>query len=260
MSFIRQQTSIAGAPLAWREAGAGPPLLFLHGAGGADSALPFLLPLTARFRVLVPDHPGFGASGEPPWLRDIHDLAYAYLDFLEALQLDAVHLLGTSLGGWVALEIAIRDCARLASMTLVAAAGIPPGEIPIGDLFAWSDAERVRQLVASPDFAARILALPQSAEQAALARRNDAAARRLSGEPPFVDPGLETWLRRIRVPTLVVWGEADRLFPVAYGRKLATLIPGARLALLPACGHLPQVEQPDELAALFEAHVAGTSA
>lgn len=260
MSFVQHQVTIAGARLAYREAGSGPTLLFLHGAGGADSALPFLLPLTERFRVLVPDHPGFGRSDEPAWLEDVHDLAYAYLDFLETLQLERVHLLGTSLGGWVALEVAVRCSARLASLALVAAAGIRPGDIRTGDLFAWSPEERVRQLVASQDFAARILALPQSAEQAALARRNDAATRRLRGEPGFVDRGLDKWLHRIRLPTLVAWGESDRLFPVEYGRRLAGLIPGARFALLRECGHLPQIEQPDELAALFEAHVAGASA
>ncbi len=116
MSFVQHQVTIAGARLAYREAGSGPTLLFLHGAGGADSALPFLLPLTERFRVLVPDHPGFGRSDEPAWLEDVHDLAYAYLDFLETLQLERVHLLGTSLGGWVALEVAVRCSARLASL------------------------------------------------------------------------------------------------------------------------------------------------
>ncbi|MCU0761006.1 MAG: alpha/beta hydrolase [Steroidobacteraceae bacterium] len=258
MAFIQREIELNGSRLCYREAGSGPVLLFLHGAGGAESALPFLLPFTADHRVLVPDHPGFGRSADPAWLDDIHDVAYAYLDFLDALDLRGVHLLGTSLGGWVAMEIAIRCSARLASLTVVAAPGIPPGDIPTGDLFGWGPEERVRQLVASPAFAARILALPQTAEQAQAARRNDATTARLSGQPRFVDRGLGKWLHRIRVPTLVAWGDTDRLFPPEYGRRLAWSIPGARFTLLRDCGHLPQVEQPDVLADLVRQHVAGT--
>lgn len=256
MTFETRDLMLAGARLAYREAGSGPALLFLHGAGGAESALPFLLPFTVDHRVIVPDHPGFGRSADPAWLHDIHDVAYAYLDFLEALDLRGVHLLGTSLGGWIAMEIAIRCSARLASLTVVAAAGVRPGDIPTGDFFAWSAEERVRQLVASPAFAARILALPQTPEQAEVARRNQSTTTRLCLEPRFFDPGLERWLHRIRLPTQVVWGDTDRLFPLEYGRRLASLIPGARLDVIDDCGHLPQVEQPDALAEIVRRNLA----
>jgi pimeloyl-ACP methyl ester carboxylesterase len=257
MTFLQREIELNGARLAYREAGAGPVLLFLHGAGGAESALPFLLPFTVEHRVLVPDHPGFGRSADPAWLDDIHDVAYAYLDFLDALDLRGVHLVGTSLGGWIAMEVAIRCSARLASLTVVAAPGIRPGDLPTGDYFAWGPQERVRQLVASPAFAARILALPQTPEQARAAQRNDATTARLSGQPRFVDPGLGKWLHRIRLPTCVVWGDTDRLFPQEYGRRLAAMIPGARFTLLRDCGHLPQVEQPDALADVVREQLAG---
>lgn len=261
--FEPRRITIAGSPLHYRQsrapgATAGGvsvprgPLLFLHGAGGAESALPFLARFAAAMPVLVPDHPGFGQSPDPAWLDNIHDAAYAYLDFLEALDLRDVHLVGSSLGGWLALEIAIRDASRLASLTVIGAAGIRPGQIPTGDLFMWSPEERVRNLVADPALAERILALPQTAEQQDVALRNHFTTAKLAWEPRFFDPHLEKWLHRLRLPTHVIWGAQDRLFPPEYGQRLASMIPAARWSVIEGCGHLPQVERPDELAALVQ--------
>ncbi|HYJ44927.1 MAG TPA: alpha/beta fold hydrolase, partial [Xanthobacteraceae bacterium] len=102
--------------------GSGSPMLFLHGGGGAGTWLPFMSRLAATFDVIVPEHPGFGGSDTPPWLDTVPDLANFYLDFFEELGLDGVHLVGQSLGGWVAAELAVRNTSRLASLTLVAAA------------------------------------------------------------------------------------------------------------------------------------------
>lgn len=188
MSFTRRQVSIAGSMLHYRIAGpeTAPTLLFLHGAGGADSALGVLAGFTDRWQVIVPDHPGFGASADPEWLDTIHDAAYAYLDFLEALDLRQVHLVGSSLGGWLAMEIAIRDASRLARLTLIAAAGIRPGDIPTGDLFMWSPEERVRHTIADPQLAEKILAMPQTPEQAEIALRNHFTTAKLAWEPRFL--------------------------------------------------------------------------
>ena len=106
--------TIAGCSVNVMRGGKGPPLLFLHGAGGAGVWLPFMEKLSERYDVIVPDHPGFGRSDTPEWLDDIGDLAFFYLDFLEALDLDDVHLVGNSLGGWIAAEIAIRNTAAAA--------------------------------------------------------------------------------------------------------------------------------------------------
>src|SRR5437868_6036682 len=100
------------------------PLVFLHGAGGHTGWMAFLERLSTRFAVFAPEHPGFGQSDDPPWLDEVADLAYFHLDLLTALGLDRVHLMGTSLGGWVAAEMAVRSTARLASLTLVGAVGV----------------------------------------------------------------------------------------------------------------------------------------
>lgn len=103
--------------------GEGAPLVVLHGASGA-MWLPFMDKLMRRFDVIAPEHPGFGESDTPDWLDTIHDIAYFYLDFLAELKLDGVHLVGPSLGGWIAAELAVRSTARLASLTLADAAGL----------------------------------------------------------------------------------------------------------------------------------------
>src|SRR5262245_14676804 len=116
--------AIRGCNITLMRGGAGEPLLVLHGASGAGAWLPFMASLAEKFDVIVPEHPGYGASDTPDWLDSIHDLAYFYLDFLDELDLDAVHLVGVSLGGWIAAEIAIRNTSRLASLTLARAAGL----------------------------------------------------------------------------------------------------------------------------------------
>jgi pimeloyl-ACP methyl ester carboxylesterase len=258
-SFKSQQVVVAGSRVQVREAGEGTPLLFLHGAGGAESALSWLAPFAQTgMRVIVPDHPGFGGSDDPAWLDNIHDAAYAYLDLLDALDLHDVHVVGMSLGGWIGLEVAVRNTSRLASLTVIGAAGIRPGDIPTGDLFMWSPEDRIRNLVADPALAEKILALPQTPEQQDTALRNFITTAKLAWEPRFFDPHLEKWLHRLRLPTHVIWGREDRLFPPDYGRRLASLIPGARFSVIDRCGHLPQVERPTELTALVRqlAHAA----
>ena len=114
-SATNESYRVAGCSVNVMRGGKGPPLLFLHGAGGAGIWLPFMAALSERYDVIVPDHPGFGRSEQPEWLDELSDLAYFYLDFIEALGLDRVHLIGSSLGGWIAAELAVRSCQRAAN-------------------------------------------------------------------------------------------------------------------------------------------------
>src|ERR1700704_6168934 len=136
--------TVNGCTIGQMRGGSGPPLVVLHGASGAGTWLPFMAALAEKFDVIVPEHPGFGASDTPDWLDNIHDLAYFYLDFLDALDLTGVHLAGLSLGGWVAAELAVRDTARLASLTLVGAAGIHVKGVAQIDPFLRTDEQRIR--------------------------------------------------------------------------------------------------------------------
>jgi pimeloyl-ACP methyl ester carboxylesterase len=225
------------------------PLVFLHGAGGHTGWMAFLEELSARFAVFAPEHPGFGQSDDPPWLDDIADLAYFHLDLLAALGLDRVHLMGTSLGGWIAAEMAVRNTARLASLTLVGAVGITAGGEPIADIFRMPDAENLRRFYADPERAARRLGDLTKADMNIVAK-NRATVMRLA-YPHFHNPGLAKWLHRIDVPTLLLWGAEDGLVPAKFGEAYEALIPGSRLVVLPQAGHAPFDEQKNAFLAAF---------
>ena len=136
--------AVRGCNITLMRGGAGRPLLMLHGAGGAGNWLPYMADLAARHDVIVPEHPGFGASDTPDWLDTIPDLANFYLDLLDQLDLRNVDLVGHSLGGWIAAELAARNTSRLASLTLVAAAGIHVKGVAQVDSFLQNDEQRVR--------------------------------------------------------------------------------------------------------------------
>ena len=146
MKFADELITIDGCRTRLRRGGKGKPLVYLHGAGGAPVIQPFMEKLAERFDVLVPEHPGYGASDEPQWLENIHDVAYFYLDFLKQLDLRDVVLVGASMGGWMAMEIAVRDCSRLARLVLVGAAGIASPDAEVADTFLMAPEEQVRAL------------------------------------------------------------------------------------------------------------------
>jgi pimeloyl-ACP methyl ester carboxylesterase len=227
-----------------------PPLVFLHGAGGHTGWMKFLDELAEDFAVFAPEHPGFGRSDDPPWLDDIGDLAYFYLDLIEALGLDRVHLMGTSLGGWIAAELAVRNQARLASLTLVGAVGITANGRPIDDIFRMPVEENLRRFYADPERAARRLGDMANVDMNLVAK-NRATVMRLAYRPRFHNPGLATWLHRITVPTLLIWGDKDGLVPVEFGEAYRALIRGSRLVVLENAGHAPFDEQKDAFLAAF---------
>jgi len=230
-------------------------LVFLHGAGGHTGWMAFLDELATRFDVFAPEHPGFGQSDDPPWLDAVADLAFFHLDLLKALGLDHVHLMGTSLGGWVAAEMAVRNTARLASLTLIGAVGITADGEPIPDIFRMPDAENLQRFYADPGRAERRLADLARADMSAVAK-NRATVTRLAYRPRFHNPDLPKWLHRVDVPTLLVWGAEDGLVPPEFGEAYRALIPGARLVVLPHAGHAPFDEQKDAFLAAFRDFVA----
>jgi pimeloyl-ACP methyl ester carboxylesterase len=235
--------------------GSGSPMLFLHGGGGMGIWLPCMAKLARKFDVIAPEHPGFGESDTPEWLDTIGDLANFYLDFLDQLDLRGVHLIGSSLGGWVAAELAVRNSTRLASLTLIGAAGIHVEGVEQVDTFLSSEQQRIRDLFYDQDLAEAVIANSERPEMEDAALRNRMMTAKLSWQPRNYDPHLRKWLHRIKVPTLVFWGAHDRLFPMDYAVVYQQLIPGAKAVVLPECGHLPHVEKGDEFAGELEAFI-----
>ncbi len=238
-----------GVSVRVRRAGTGAPLLFLHGGGGWPPWLPFFERLSQHYALTVPEHPGYGSSDDPSWLRSVPDLAMYYLDVLDHAGSSPVHLVGHSLGGWAAAELAVRNCARIASLTLIAPAGIRVKGIPAGDAFIWSREEAAYNLVHDPALAEELLKIsPQGEEELDIELQNRLASVKFGWEPRLFNPDLEKWLHRITVPTHVVWGAEDRLLPTAWARLWAERVPGAAVSMIEACGHIPHLEKADPVA------------
>lgn len=240
---------VAGNRVEVLTGGDGPPLLFLHGAGGASAWVPYMDRLAEHFSVTIPSHPGFGRSDTPEWLDGMQDLAYFYLDFLDTMDGDQVHLVGNSLGGWLACELAIRSTSRFKTLTLVSPAGIHVKGVAKGDLFLWDNETRVRNTFVNQEMAEARLAAEPSDEDVEIALKNHFTTAKLAWHPRFYNPDLHKWLHRIDIPTMILWGDGDKIFPPAYGEAFHEMIPGSELRIVPECGHLPQQEKIDDFMA-----------
>jgi pimeloyl-ACP methyl ester carboxylesterase len=253
---------IGGIKIELIDRGAGPPLLFLHPGIGIDPAAPVLDRLAAGTRLLAPSHPGFGRSELPRALTNVDDLAYFYLDFLEALDLRDATVVGVSFGAWIAAAVAIKTTERIARLVLADALGIKVGDREtrdVADFFAMTEPEFNQHAYCDPAFARRDYKAMAETDLVAVARNRESLAR--FGWQPFMhDPKLKGRLRRIRVPTLVLWGASDRIVAPAYGAAYADAIPGAHFERIEGAGHFPHLEQPETFARRVLAFAAGTGA
>lgn len=254
-----ERMTIAGCEIEVLKGGTGPAMVFLHGAGGAHNWMPYMDRLAEHYSLYVPSHPGWGRSDTPGWLDGMGDLTYFYLDFLDAIGEDTVHLVGNSLGGWLALEICVRSTRRISSLTLVSAAGIHVAGVPKGDIFLWDDDERVYNTYYDQAIAEARLAAHPSPEDAEIALKNHFSTAKMAWHPRFYNPELQKWLHRISVPTLILWGDSDKIFPPQYGEAMQKLIPGSVLTIIPECGHLPQQEKLDDFISGVTAHTTGAA-
>jgi pimeloyl-ACP methyl ester carboxylesterase len=240
-------------------AGAGPPLLFLHGGDYVAQNAAFLDRLARHWQVTTPRHPGFGQSERPDGFRTVHDLAYLYLDWLDRQGPDSPVVVGSSFGGWVALEMGVRSVEKIAALVLIDSLGLKFGgreERDIADVYALPEDEVRRRTFFDPTRALPDYASLSDDELTAIARDREATA--LYGWRPYMhDPGLRQWLHRVRVPTLVLWGDNDGVVAPDYGQKLCAALPNARFERVAQAGHYPQVERPEAVADAI-AHFAAT--
>ena len=243
-----REISVRGVPVRLLSGGAGPPLLFLHGAGGAGRWLPFQEHLAERFAVELPSHPGHGGAPAAEWIEHISDLAFHYLDLLDALGLARVHLVGASLGGWIAAEIDVMASHRLKSLVLIDPVGIKVEGWIYPFLFAMDLPEVVSTVFHDVMAAAPLLPPDQSPETLLELARERAALARVAWNPYLYNPLLRRRLSRIEAPTLLCWGEHDRVAPLACARVWAAEIRGARLEVFGGSGHVPHLEEPARVA------------
>jgi pimeloyl-ACP methyl ester carboxylesterase len=228
--------------LAVTDQGQGQTYLVLHGGAGPQSVAGLTAALSSNARTITPIHPGFAAQLRPQWFHRVGDLALAYIALLEKLDLHDVIVIGNSIGGWIAAEMAVRKSPRVAGIMLLNAVGIDTGspDKKIADPMAVSLAERAGMAFHDP---ARYAILPTTPEALAMMQANQQTLRVYSGEPFMYDPSLRARLADIDIPATVIWGESDRIADVDYGRLFAHSIPGASFELVNEAGHFPHIEQ-----------------
>jgi pimeloyl-ACP methyl ester carboxylesterase len=249
-SFTEQTLDVNGVRTVVQTAGDGEPLVFFHGAGtitGFDS----LLPLAERFRLVVPHHPGFGLSGDDPTVGRIEDYARHYLDVFDALNIGELSLVGHSMGGWLAATFGIDSTDRVRRLVLAAPLGLRVADHPTTDIFTIPNEELLEHLAADPSIFDGKVPDPPTPEFLAQSYRETTSAARILWERPY-DPRLPRWLHRLTMPTLLLWGDADRIVPVEQIDVWADHVRGAERKVLPGIGHLLFDEAPDAVTAVAD--------
>jgi pimeloyl-ACP methyl ester carboxylesterase len=219
-------------------------VLLLHGGAGPRSVAGLAGALSEHGYVVTPVHPGFDGTPRAPWLDSVGDLADAYLDLLAELKLDAVMVIGNSIGGWIASEIALRDIeGRVKSVVLINATGIRPDHPEqVVDIRGMGPAEIGKLSFHNPALLPNPATLTDG--QRAGAAANQQAMAIYGGADFFFAPKLRRRLHRVTVPVLVAWGEEDGIFPAEYGRAYAGAFRDGHFTAIVAAGHMPQIEQP----------------
>jgi pimeloyl-ACP methyl ester carboxylesterase len=244
---------VRGIPVELRRAGSGMPLLYLHGAAGDAQWLPVFDRWAERFAVYHPLHPGFGRSAGLERVDGIDDLVFHYMDLLIALGFEdePVHVIGSSFGGWIAVELAQRYRHQVDHLVLLDAAGLWLDEAPMAEMFGEPPPELAKRMfhdqqhplamamsaLTDPSQLPEDVLLPMFKAMETLAK--------VAWNPYFHNPKLASRLDRVTAQTLIIWGKQDGLIPVAHGERFAARIPHARLEVLERCGHFPLLEQPD---------------
>jgi len=240
-----KKTDVKGVAVdLWRR-GKGRPVLFLHPGDGFSPEDAFLNSLAETYDALAPWHPGFGHSDLPPGWNTVDDLANFYLEFIDCERLEEVVLIGASFGGWIAAEMALRGSPRLARMVLIDSLGVKFSDRTTRDIadFHNTDPDMLESMKwANPKGRQPDLTKLDDSTLTAVVRSREAFAH-YGWRPYMHNPVLTRWLRRIALPTLVLWGAKDGIVTPAYGRAYASAIPGAKFETIADAGHYPHVEQ-----------------
>jgi pimeloyl-ACP methyl ester carboxylesterase len=235
--FKRETIVANGVNTIVYSAGSGEPLVFMHGAG-IWHGLKFALPWAEKFRVIVPIHPGLDEADEAPGMTDIHDYVMHYLDVFDALRVDRFRLVGFSLGGWLAAKFASEHGHRVQRLVLVGPAGLRGKEQPKGDFFTLPPDQIPAMLVSNFDVIKPYLPDKLNDLDFMGARyREGGTLARLLWEHPY-DTKLPRYLHRLTMPTLLVWGEEDKLLPVQAADLWKKYLPKADIQIFKGAGHL----------------------
>ena len=242
--FQRKSYKVNGVDTVVLEGGRGEePLVFFHG-GGTFHGFEFVREWTDRFRVLHPFHPGYGESGDDPEMNELQDYVMHYDALLDQLKLDKVNLVGLSLGGWMAARFAITYPNRVKKLALIAPAGFRDKEHPTADILGLPGEELPGMLVSNFDVIKKWLPEKPDMDFILARYRESTTFARLFWERPW-DAKLPRYLHRVTMPTMIVWGDQDRIVPVEQLKLWQKFLPKADIRIIKGAGHLVLDEKPE---------------
>jgi len=254
--MTEQTLTVDGIEVQSTQLGAGPTLVWLHGYSSHPGEQAFLERLATGYRVVAPVHPGFGEVSRLPWIRSMEDMAFYYRMVIEDVGGGGrVLLAGHSLGGWIASEFAVRFSHLLDGLVLIAPFGLRRADLPVTDIFMLSDAERHER---GWHDRARAPAAPDPSSLSAI--RDLEMTAQVGWEPRLFGPRLAERLRWIDVPTMIVWGDQDRIVPAAYAQTWDALTPRSSKMIIPDAGHYVHIERPEACVAAFAGSAASDHA
>ncbi len=243
-NYTEEMVQLGTGQVHLMKGGAGKPLLLFQDDIGSPGWLPFYEELAQRFTVYVPEHPGYGQSERPEWMRSVRDMAVTHLWLLNTLGLETVPVIGLGFGGWVAAEMATMCQRQFERIVLVGAAGVQPTEGEIVDEFLVSGAEYVKQCFHDPAKFEALYGKEQTPEQHETWEINREMTVRIAWKPYMFNQALPILLGGVSTPTLVVRGREDTIVPASCAQRYVDTLTNARLQVLDGCGHCADAEQP----------------
>lgn len=254
----RRTIDIAGCEIEYHEAGEGRPLLFLHPGGGFRPDDPYVAMLSEKRRLICPSHPGFGRSALPDWIDSVDDIAHIHLELLDKLKISELDMMGSSIGGWTAAEMATMAPERFKRIVLVAPVGVktgPADTLDIPDIFVMAPPEVPKLMFhdaakMAPDFS------KMSDEDMSIMLRNRESLALYVWEPYMHNPKLPHRLQRVSAPVLFVRGASDGLVGAEYIERYARLVPNGQIITIGEAGHAPHLEQPEAFVEAVETFLA----
>jgi len=253
--------NVAGTQVQMFSGGSGPPLVYLHGAGGTPGWQTHHEDLSQKYTVYAPAQPGFNGTDRPDWVSTITDVAHFNLEMIQVLGLENYILMGSSMGGWLSAEMAAMDHRNLKALVIIDGAGIRPKTGEIAEIFMVSATTRAGQRFFDTSQVPNYESLIQepTQEQVLVEHSNREMASRLCWKPYLHNPTLPHYLKKVTTPSLIVWGKQDAIIPVECGELYQQALPNASLKVIDQCGHSPQVEKSQEFNKVVTEFLSGLS-
>ena len=257
-AYVEREVALATGNVKLLEGGAGTPVVVLHHSWGSPGWLPFHDKLAERHRVILPDMPGWGGSERPVWAREPRDIAIIVGQLLAAMDVTDARLIGFGLGGYIAAELATMNPSRLKALVLVGAAGLQPKEGEILDQMMLSHRKYIEESFRDAETYTATFGEEPPDDVRDLWDFSREMTARITWKPYMFNRRLEPLLGEMRMPTLLVWGEKDKVVPKACAEQYAAALPKATTVVVDGAGHVVEMEEPDQLAALVADFPAGS--